>query len=175
MLLATLLLLAASQVAVAPPPPVDCADADHKALDFWIGDWAVIDTASGAEVAQSRIARGPGGCSIAEDYRQTIGLGGKPIAYRGQSFTAFNTADRRWRQFYVDTGGAAFAYEGAFEGPALILTARAGPLGTRMSVAPQAGGSVRQQGWQTRDSGQTWQPNYDFTYRRRDRDASAVH
>jgi hypothetical protein len=167
MILATLMLLAQTAVA-APPPRIDCTDAEHRALDFWIGDWVVIDTASGAEVARSRIGRGPGGCSLSEDYRQTVSSAGKTIDYHGQSFTAFNTADRRWRQLYVDTSGAAFSYDGGFEGPALVLMARAGPLGTRMSVAPQADGSVRQRGWKSSDSGQNWQPNYDFTYRRRE-------
>jgi hypothetical protein len=171
MLLIPLLLLAQT---AAPPPRIDCTDADHKALDFWMGDWVVVDTASGAEVAHSRIDRGPGGCSITEDYRQTVGPGGKAIDYHGQSFTAFNTADRRWRQLYVDTSGAAFSYDGAFEGPALVLTARAGGLATRMSLAPQDDGSVRQQGWKTSDSGASWQPNYDFTYRRRDPRARAA-
>jgi hypothetical protein len=163
-----LLLLLAQAAVAAPPPRIDCGDAEHRALDFWIGEWTVIDTASGADVAQSRIDRGPGGCSIAEDYRQTVGPGGKPIDYHGQSFTAFNTAERRWRQLYVDTAGAVVAYEGAFEGPALMLTAPAGALATRMSLTPQSDGSVRQQGWTTSDAGRSWRPNYDFTYRRRD-------
>jgi hypothetical protein len=159
------LLLLAQTAAAAPPPRIDCNDADHRALDFWVGEWAVIDTASGADVARSRIARGPGGCSITEDYRQTVGPGAKPIDYHGQSFTAFNSGDQRWRQLYVDTSGAAFAYDGGFEGPALMLTARAGALGSRMSIAPQSDGTVRQLGWKTSDAGKSWQPNYDFTYR----------
>jgi hypothetical protein len=165
----SLALLLTTPAAAPPPAPpkIDCADADHRALDFWIGDWRVIDTASGQEVAESRIEHGPGDCSISETYHQSVGPGGQTIDYRGRSFSAFNTADRHWKQFYVDTNGAAYAFVGGSEGSAMVMTALAGEVGSRMRIAPQPDGSVRQQGWATRDTGKSWQPGYDYTYRRR--------
>ena len=35
-----------------------------------------------------------------------------------------------------------------------------------MTYTPGAGGSVRQAGEQSFDDGRTWQPSFDFTYRR---------
>lgn len=166
-LLSAALHASAAEPPPAPPPPVDCGDADHRALDFWLGAWRVFDTASNKEVAESMIERKPGGCSISESYWQRVGPAGEALDYHGRSFSAFNTADRQWKQFYVDTAGAAYAFVGGMEDRALVMTALAGTAGTRMRIAPAEGGSVRQQGWATRDAGRSWQPSYDFTYRRR--------
>ena len=94
------LLQTAPAAAPAPPPPVDCADPDHSAFNFWIGDWDVSATGTDTVVARSTISSTAGGCAIQEDYHQTVGPGGAPTAYHGISFSAFDA--RRggvWRQF----------------------------------------------------------------------------
>lgn len=167
----TLIALATAQNAPppAPPsrPPVDCNDAAHRAYDYFVGDWDVTDTRSGSPIARSRIEKVMGGCAIRETYDQTVGPGNKPLEYHGSSYTALNTGDNSWRQFYIDTGGAAFSYTGGIVDGAMVLTASAGQLANRMTVAPQPDGSVRQSGAVTLDGGKTWQTGYDFTYRRR--------
>ncbi|MDB5704298.1 MAG: hypothetical protein JWN66_1414 [Sphingomonas bacterium] len=56
---------------------------------------------------------------------------------------------------------------GIVEG-AMVLSAAAGPIANRMTVAPQPDGSVRQSGVVSRDGGRTrGAPAYDLTYRRR--------
>ena len=140
------LLQTAPAAAPAPPPPVDCADPDHSAFNFWIGDWDVSATGTDTVVARSTISSTAGGCAIQEDYHQTVGPGGAPATYHGISFSAFDA--RRggvWRQFYLDSGGAV----------------------QRMTVSPQPDGSVRQRGESSTDDGATWTAGYDFTYRRR--------
>lgn len=87
------LLLAAAAPQTAPPPPpkppkVDCSDADHRALDFWIGDWDVYAAGSDYAVAHSRIERIVG-CAISETFDQFTGPGGKPIDYHGRSISAY--------------------------------------------------------------------------------------
>jgi hypothetical protein len=156
--------------ALAQPPPtrtVDCRDADHRALDFWVGDWVVYDTKSVSRIGTSRIELLLNGCAIKETYEQTIGPAGQALNYRGTSYSALNNADRKWRQLYVDSGGAALSYSGEVEGGAMVLRAAAGAMGTRMSLRPQSDGSVRQIGEITRDGGATWSPGVDLTYRRR--------
>ncbi|HEY2396857.1 MAG TPA: hypothetical protein VGH81_12905 [Rudaea sp.] len=155
---------------VAPPPkrpPVDCHDADHRAIGFWVGAWSVIDTGSSTPIADSRIEWMYDGCAIRETYTQTVGPGGKPVDYRGSSYTALNNGDHTWRQFYIDSTGGAFSYTGDLNDATLTLTTRTASVTNRMTIKAQADGSVRQSGEISTDGGKTWSPGYDFTYRRK--------
>ncbi|MEY4554979.1 MAG: hypothetical protein RL093_98 [Pseudomonadota bacterium] len=170
--LLALALQTASPAQTAPPPQqaqIDCADADHSAFNFWLGDWDV-STSSGVVVATSTISSIADGCGIEENYHQTVGPGGVPTSYRGASYSVFDAAGGgKWRQFYVDSGGSITMFEGGIVEGAMVLIAPGGPGAIqRMIVAPQADGSVRQTGATSRDGGATWSSGgYDFTYRRR--------
>lgn len=156
----------------APPPqpaPIDCADADHSAFNFWIGDWDVSPTGADSVVARSVISATAGGCAIEEDYHQTVGPGGVAANYHGVSFSTFDARrDGVWRQFYMDSAGAVTVFEGGVRDGAMVLEAPGRPGSVqRMTVSPQADGSVRQHGESSTDGGVTWTSGYDFTYRRR--------
>ena len=160
-------ILAVQTVPPPTPPRIDCSDTAHGGYDFFVGDWEVTDTRSGGHVAHSRIEKIMDGCAIRETFDQDVGPDGKSSRYRGTSYTALNTGDGTWRQFYTDTKGAAFSYSGGIEAGAMVLTAFGGRLGNRMTVAPQTDGTVRQSGVVSTDGGKTWSPpGYDFTYRR---------
>lgn len=173
-LIALLLAAAAPQSAppLAPattlpkPPKVDCTDADHRAFDFWIGDWDVFAAGSKTPVAHSKIEKIVG-CAISETFDQFTGPGGKPIDYHGRSISAYAPADKGWRQYYVDTGGSAAMLTGGIVGGAMVLVSRNGPVTNRMTVKANPDGSVSQRGEFSSDDGKTWSPGYDFTYRRR--------
>lgn len=154
-----------------PPPPVDCADADHSAFNFWIGDWDVSPTGTATVVAHSIISAAASGCAIEENYHQTLGPNGVATDYRGVSFSAFDSAGGVWRQFYVDSGGGVTAFEGKVLDGAMVLDAPGDRpnIKQRMTLQAQPDGSVRQWGLVSRDGGQTWTSTggYDFTYRRR--------
>ena len=154
----------------AQPAPIDCADADHSAFNFWLGEWDVRPTGSDTVVAQSTIAPAAGGCTVEETYHQTVGPGGAATSYHGVSFSVFDAANGgKWRQFYVDSAGSVTVFEGGLQDGAMVLDAPGAPgVLQRMTVAPQPDGSVRQWGRTSRDGGSTWSANtYDFTYRRR--------
>lgn len=166
------LLLAAAPPQTTPPPPappkVDCNDADHRALDFWVGDWDVF--AGTTKVAHSRIEKIVG-CAISETYDQFAGPGGKPVDYHGRSISSFvpigSAGAGGWRQYYVDSSGAAATLSGGVNGGAMVLLSKSGPLTNRMTISANLDGSVRQRGEFSTNDGATWQPAYDFTYRKR--------
>lgn len=167
MLVPTVLFSLLMAIQTAPVAQVvDCRDEAHRALDFWLGTWDVYDTRSDTKIAESRVETIAGDCALRETYTQSIGANGQPVDYLGTSYSALNGADGTWRQLYVDTAGAALSYTGGIQDRAMVLTARAARLGTRMTLRPQADGSVRQSGDVTKDDGVTWAPGYDFTYRR---------
>lgn len=163
-------ILFAALLQTAPPAPIDCTDADHTAFDFWVGDWDVSATGTDTVVARSVISSTAGGCAIEEDYHQNVGPGGVPTTYHGVSFSTFDQSGGGvWRQFYMDSNGAVTVFEGGLSADgAMVLLApgRAGAI-QRMTVSPEADGSVRQRGETSTDDGATWTRGYDFTYRRR--------
>jgi hypothetical protein len=141
-----------------------CARADHRQLDFWIGQWRVFDTAKGFRVGTSRIERIMGGCAIKESYEAAQAPGGP---YAGTSYSAFDRKDGKWHQLYVDVNGNVTWFTGAREDRDMVLvaTVKGGAL-QRMTYRPRKDGSVEQIGVISTDGGKTWQPGYDLTYRR---------
>ena len=162
-----LLMLAAAQTGPpAAPPPVNCADADHRALDFWVGDWDVLPAGSTTVVAKSEIKKIVG-CAISESYHQTVGPGGTAIEYHGRSISSYVVPDKEWRQFYVDNAGRAATLTGPWRKGAVILSQRT-PAGlTRMTILANPDGTVRQHGELSKDDGKSWSTSFDFIYRRR--------
>jgi len=154
----------ASQAAAAPPP-ADCSAPEKRQLDFWVGHWDVSVTGQAGAIASSDIAALPGGCGISEHYDSPGAPGGR---YQGWSYSGYDRNDDQWHQMYLDSHGNVTWFSGHLTGKSLVLTApgRAGSL-QRMSYIPGDDGSVRQLGEVSTDAGASWQPGYDYTYRRR--------
>jgi hypothetical protein len=167
MIISLMLVLAQTSAASPPAPPkVDCNDADHRAFDFWLGEWDVSPTGGTEIIARSRIEK-IAGCAVSETFDQFMGPGGIKIDYHGRSISSYAPLEKRWRQFYVDSGGTAASLTGGIVNGAMVLS-NVIPIGqNRMTVTPNADGSVRQQGAFSADGGNSWTPGYDFTYRKR--------
>jgi len=163
----SLALLASAHAATPANPPArgNCLAAAHRSLDFWVGEWTVFDKANGgAQVGTSRIEAAMNGCGISERYEAPNAPGG---AYAGVSYSAFDRNDGKWHQFYVDVNGNATWYTGAMRGKDMVMTAAgANGMTQRMTYRPLADGSVEQIGESTAD-GKTWQPGYDYVYRKK--------
>jgi len=166
LLCAGLATAAAAQTAPPATPPArpDCKAAEHHQLDFWVGEWRVFRAADGVEVATSSIQSVANGCGISENYTSPRAPGGP---YQGLSYSAFDRRDGKWRQFYVDVSGAATWYIGGMEGASMVLYAEGPKARQRMTYRPNPDGSVNQTGVVSADGGQTWQPGYDYVYRRK--------
>ena len=95
MLLAAILAAAAASAQVAPPSPPPCSAPDHRAFDFWVGEWDVYPGNSGTQVATSSIEAMFDGCAIRETWKPFKGGG-------GGSFSHYDKERRHWRQAWVD-------------------------------------------------------------------------
>lgn len=163
-LMGCLVTLASPVVAVAqqgtgksPSPASPCSQPEYHQLDFWTGRWDVYD-GKGALVAHSLIEP-VYGCGIRENWMPLGKLG-------GGSLSIYVPAQRRWEQFWIDLSGSRTLFTGGWNGSAMVISGKwAGPL-VRMTYSKNADGSVRQLGEQSLDSGKTWSPSFDFTYRR---------
>lgn len=154
-----------STPAVAPPPP--CAAEGHQQFDFWVGEWDVYPNGATQLVAYSRIEKLYNGCGIRENWMPLKGGG-------GGSLNSYDPTTGRWHQTWVGSSPGRVEFEGGMAGKQMVLTGFwAGVNGPgkdaliRMTYTPQADGSVRQHGEQSTDHGLTWQPNFDFIYRKR--------
>ena len=151
--------------AIRAPAPGPCDDAAHRQFDFWVGRWVVSPTGSTKTVAHSLIERLYGGCAIRENWMPLSPAGGN-----GGSLSSYVPAEQAWRQTWVDSSGSRAEFKGGWNGQSMVIT---GPWPlpnrarlVRMTYTPNADGSVRQAGEASFDDGRTWQPSFDFTYRR---------
>ena len=158
-LLAIGILGASAAPAQTPPatPANPCADPEYHRLDFWVGHWDVYPTGKHKLVAHSLIEP-VYGCGIRENW---MPLSNQP----GGSLSIYVPADKHWEQFWIDSSGSRAFFTGGWNGKAMVISGEwGGPL-VRMSYSKNADGSVRQFGEQSTDKGETWKPNFDFTYR----------
>ena len=149
------------------PAPPRCENPESRQFDFWIGEWNVVDRSTGAFAGVSHVERLYGGCVLRENWSSP--------GFRGGSLNGWSAAERRWHQSWMDQSGAIRHFVGGLEDGRMVLTAQvpdsADPSWTmlvRMTFTPSPDGSVRQYSDLSRDGGESWEPRYDFLYRRMD-------
>lgn len=159
-----ILFIPASAVS-APGKP--CAAAEYRQFDFWVGSWDVYPTGRQQLIAHSLIESVYNGCGVRENWMPL------KAENSGGSLNIYVPAERSWRQTWIDSSGARVDFKGTLNGTAMVLEGLwhdfLGPGKTalvRMTYTQSKDGSVRQLGEASADQGKTWQPSFDFTYRR---------
>ncbi|HEY1090369.1 MAG TPA: hypothetical protein VGE47_04695 [Burkholderiaceae bacterium] len=153
---------AAAQTASTAPPPA-CKSAEHRAFDFWLGEWNVHG-AKGNLAGTNSIKSEHGGCVIHERYDTGRG-------YTGESLNIYDAARKVWHQSWVDSSGLLLTMEGGIRGGAMVMEGQTtGADGKvtkhRMTWTPNADGSVRQLWEQTNAAGE-WTVGFDGRYTKR--------
>lgn len=156
---------ASAQQQQAPPT---CSASEHRALDFWVGEWDAYRTDNNVLSGRSSITSENNGCVIHEHW-ESVGQG---AGYTGQSLNIYNRTTGHWEEFWNDTtGNVAHFIGGPIAGGAVqMTTGDQGPNApnryARVTFTPQPDGTVIQRG-ETSADGQTWAVGYQFVYRRR--------
>ena len=140
-----------------------CATPEHRAFDFWIGEWQVR-TPDGKLAGENRITREYDGCVLHERYDTGRG-------YSGESLNTFDAGRKVWHQTWVDTDGTLLLLEGGIRNGSMVLegqTAAADALVTqhRITWTPNPDGTVRQL-WQSTDPKGVWTTAFDGLYTRK--------
>ena len=167
-----LLLIAVSALAQQSsqtPPPNPCTLPEQKQLEFWVGDWDLTwpSQKAGETIhGTNTISRIMDGCVVQEIFSS-------PTAnYRGTSLSIFDTTDRKWKQTWVDSGGAYLDFVGEFKDGQMILGREAiGPNGTKSlqrMVFKNISANEFDWSWESsKDNGKTWQVNWPIHYKRK--------
>jgi len=140
-----------------------CDSLEHRAFDFWLGEWAVR-TPDGKLAGVNRIAKEYDGCVIHERYDTGRG-------YSGESLNIYDAGRKTWHQTWVDTSGTLLLLEGGLRSGSMLLEgqtvgAEARAIKQRITWTPNADGSVRQL-WESTDAKGQWSIVFDGTYKRK--------
>ena len=137
---------------------------EMRQFDFWVGEWDVFNP-QGIQSGTSRIERILADCVILENWTDRFGS-------QGKSFNKYDTANKRWEQFWVDEQGSTTYFKGKLEDKNMVFHAEApqpdGKMGERKLTFFNLGpDKVRQFSQVTTDGGKTWTTEYDLNYVRR--------
>ncbi len=156
-------------------PPASCDGASFAALDFWLGDWNVVDQ-NGEEQGTNRIEKILGGCALIENWENIHGNEGKSLFYFDADFDGPG-----WRQVWVTeqagARGGSYAKDMVdYDGPGVRFQGLTPGRGTtliinRTTLSPLDDGTVRQHIEVSVDDGTTWRTTFDAIYMRRDADS----
>ncbi|MBS1839627.1 MAG: tetratricopeptide repeat protein [Acidobacteria bacterium] len=141
---------------------------ENRQFDFWVGEWNVETTQGGIPAGQSRIEKTLGDCVILENWQSS----GNP--YSGKSYNIYNSALKRWEQFWVDNAGGNIFFYGELSKDGVLdywtdeMPQPTGPkLKRHLQFIPMGPGKVRQFSRGSTDGGKTWNVEYDFIYLRK--------
>lgn len=145
--------------------PRDCSAAEHRQFDFWIGDWAVTDSAGSTPYGTNQVTREEAGCLLHEHW---VGSQGGS----GQSLNFWDRDAKHWEQVWVASGGSVLHLAGGLQGGSMVLEGdgvgpRGAPIRNRIAWIPQPDGRVRQLWSSSADGGQSWRVGFDGWYRKK--------
>ena len=130
-----------------------CQSKDHRAFDFWLGQWQVTSPSRPGWQAMSNITLGNDGCSIHEDYRT-------PGGYVGTSVNFFDASKHQWHQTWIDNQGGPLYLHGELQNGAMVLSDGA----NRITWTLQSDGRVRQHWQVSNDDGKSYATSFDGYY-----------
>lgn len=140
-----------------------CDTAEHRAFDFWLGDWDVR-TPDGKVVGHNRIEREYNGCVLHEHYSTDRG-------YSGESLNTYDASRQLWHQTWVDSSGLLLLLDGGLRDGSMVMEgqtadAQGRTVRHRITWTPKPDGTVRQH-WESTGSDGQWTTAFDGTYTRR--------
>jgi hypothetical protein len=157
-----LVAVAVSGAAIAQGTIAPCGSEQHRAFDFWLGEWKVY--APGGKLAGTNsIKREYAGCVLHERYDNGRG-------YSGESLNTYDVGRQVWHQTWVDSSGLLLLLEGGMREGRMVLEGQTtGADGAvtkhRITWTPNPDGTVRQF-WESTDKDGKWVIAFDGTYKR---------
>ncbi len=134
-----------------------------RELDFWVGEWVVVEPRSGRKLGDNRVERHVAGCMLLENW--TAAGGGT-----GKSMNIYDRSRDTWRQLWISSTGNVLDYsEGELRDSAMhfrgaSLDERGDTILQRLVFEAVAPDTVRQVFTQSTDGGANWQTTFVGLY-----------
>lgn len=157
------LLAALPSRAVAGQPPC-AADAQGRALDFWLGHWTVSDGEQ-PNRATSVVSLQLGECLVVENWSDAAG-------HRGENLFGYNLDSKTWGGMFADNRGHIHIFaQGTVAGNRAEFDGGSrGPNGkeilNRISIVRDTTDDIEQTWQQSADGGITWRTVFQGKYSR---------
>jgi hypothetical protein len=137
-------------------------------FDFWLGEWQVVDTVSGALVAYDRIEKDLENCVLVQRWTSlddTFRPSGAVHRMRGMSLSGYDGT--QWIQTWVDNMGGMIVLKGGLEDGAMVIQTKETSYGWhyKFHYEPQEDGSIHAHGYTAREGTSDWSKDWDLTYR----------
>jgi hypothetical protein len=169
LLILTLTVSTVAAQSSSTPPPNPCTTAEQRQLEFWVGEWDL--TWPGQKAGETlhgtnSISRIMDGCVVQENFSD------QATHYRGTSVSTFDATAGKWKQTWVDNGGAYLDFVGEFKDGQMILRREAigknGVKTLQRMVWKNINANELDWSWEaSTDGGKTWQVNWPIHYKRK--------
>jgi hypothetical protein len=131
------------------------------------GATALICLAVSAGNLENNVIAVNGGRSLMENWSSGGG------AFTGKSLNTYDGIEKKWKQFWVDSGGGLLELSGGIVDGGMVLTGtrhnrKGDEVMHKITWTPNEDGSVRQLWEQSTDGGTTWSTVFDGHYVKKD-------
>jgi hypothetical protein len=149
--------------------PCPCCSEDHKAFDFWVGNWTVYNNGGGV-IGTNKVVKMIDGCVLQENWVASNKTN------TGTSYNFFDSTDSTWNQVWISNTGNVLRLKGHIdiEG-AMVLKSELvnGPKGNyynQITWSQNDDGSVTQQWDILTESNQPLSKAFEGIYKKTDYD-----
>lgn len=160
--------LAVSTGSLAQSDALPCGSEQHKAFDFFAGEWQVYDQHSGRLIAIDRIERQLENCSLTQSWTQMDdGFRTQGVPYRMQGSSLIGYDGKEWVMVWIDNMGSIISLRGGIEDGAMVMASDKPSLGTyyMWKWIPQADGTLRNVGYFADKEDDPWKEQFDIIYK----------
>jgi hypothetical protein len=141
------------------------ADSTHRALDFWLGDWA-ISAVGGGPASTSNVSLDLDKCLVVERWD-----GGR--GHTGENIFAYSDGDQSWHGIFADNQGHVHVFvdgkvaagSAEFTGPS---RGEHGETVLNRITIRRISSTQAEQSWEkSSDGGKTWSAQFNLDYTRK--------
>lgn len=139
-------------------------DDRYNQLDFWVGDWGLFLTDSGARAGNTKVEKLEHGCLIRESYSSVYGSTGTSVSF-------VDPETGKWSQVWTNDHGNVNHFTGELVDGAMLFTGTMYPFGgnpqaIKITLTPNADGTVHHLTEISSDNGKSWEAYFDALYRK---------
>jgi len=92
----------------------NCCTEDHKAFDFWVGQWTVTNS-DGSIAGENSIQKIQDNCILLEQWTSAKGN------FTGTSQNFYNLQTKQWEQLWIDNQGGHLKLKGNRKGNQMVM------------------------------------------------------